>query len=224
VGNVGERINGVSCSRASNLISSFRNITERELKVMQDFQQTVTTLPNGRYVVRLPWRQAHPELPTNKQLALGRTQKTVDKLQRQGRLSEYSAVFSAWEESGFIEKVPVYDLERWGHYLPHRPVYKEESVSTRIRPVFDASAHELGKPSLNDCLEKGPNLIEIIPNILERFRKHEVGVTADIEKAFLQLQVAPADRDYLRFILLIAGEVFRHCRVVFGVASSPFLL
>ncbi|GFV28561.1 integrase catalytic domain-containing protein [Trichonephila clavipes] len=47
--------------------------------------------------------------------------------------------------------------------------------------------------------EKGPNLIEQIPDILDRFR---------------------------RFFYPDEGEeiVFRHCRVVFGVSSSPFLL
>jgi len=38
------------------------------------------------------------------------------------------------------------------HYLPHRPVVKE-SGTTKVRPVFDASARERGQPSLNQCLE-----------------------------------------------------------------------
>ncbi|GFS45314.1 integrase_H2C2 domain-containing protein, partial [Trichonephila inaurata madagascariensis] len=40
------------------------------------------------------------------------------------------------------------------------------------------------------------------------------------------LSVAPKDRDYLRFFYPIKeGElVYRHCRIVFGLNSSPFLL
>ncbi|GBN10469.1 hypothetical protein AVEN_201268-1 [Araneus ventricosus] len=52
-----------------------------------------------------------------------------------------------------------------------------------------------------------------------------IGLSADIEKAFLQIGIAPHDRDYLRFFYpRDEGEIYRHCRVVFGVTSSPFIL
>ena len=66
-----------------------------------------------------------------------------------------------------------------GHYLPHRPVVNE-SGTTRVRPVFDASARERGQPSLNQWLEKGVNLIEIIPATLLRVRINKFGIIADI--------------------------------------------
>lgn len=110
--------------------------------------------------------------------------------------------------------------------MPHRPVIKMSSETTKVRPVFDTSASEKGKPSLNQCLVKGPNLIELIPDILDKFRFFPVGVSADIEKAFLQLGISPKDRDYLRFYYPSDEEelVYRHCRVVFGVSCSPYLL
>ncbi|GFX99025.1 integrase catalytic domain-containing protein [Trichonephila clavipes] len=51
-------------------------------------------------------------------------------------------------------------------------------------------------------------------------------LSADIEKAFLQLGITPKHKDFLRFSYPDEGEeiVYRHCRVVFGVSSSPFLL
>ncbi|GFW58064.1 integrase catalytic domain-containing protein [Trichonephila clavipes] len=108
------------------------------------------------------------------------------------------------------------------------PVIKENSTS-KIRPVFDASARTKGSPSLNDCLEKGPNFIEVIPTILNRFRKYKIGVISDIEKAFLQIGVREQDRDFLRFIWYDREnrghiKIYRHRRVIFGVTSSPFLL
>ncbi|XP_035205803.1 uncharacterized protein LOC118180858 [Stegodyphus dumicola] len=110
-------------------------------------------------------------------------------------------------------------------FLPHRPVIKD-STTTKIRPVFDASARESGKCSLNDLLYKGPNLLEIIPEILDRFRIHPIGLSSDIEKAFLMLSIAPQHRDFLRFFYPSESEqiVYRHRRVVFGLKSSPFLL
>ncbi|CAG7786955.1 unnamed protein product, partial [Allacma fusca] len=129
---------------------------------------------------------------------------------------------------GIIEEVPTEELNDFGHYLPHRPVIKESSATTKIRPVFDASAKLKYKPFLNDCLEKGVNVLELIPTILLRFRLRRFGVILDIEKTFLQLSAAPVDRNFLRFLWWEPGferiRKYRHRRVVFGVSSSPFLL
>ncbi|KAF8785520.1 hypothetical protein HNY73_011043 [Argiope bruennichi] len=61
---------------------------------------------------------------------------------------------------------------------------------------------------------------------LAMFRLYLIGLSADIEKAFLILSVDPTDRDYLRFIFPSKeGEsMYRQCRIVFGLNSSPFLL
>ena len=82
-----------------------------------------------------------------------------------------SKVFQKWKNENIIEEVKT-SSENEGHYLPHRAVIKE-SRSTPVRPVFDASAKEKGSPSLNCCLERGANLIELIPSILLRFRFNE---------------------------------------------------
>ncbi|GFR09534.1 uncharacterized protein TNCT_256701 [Trichonephila clavata] len=115
-----------------------------------------------------------------------------------------------------------------GHYLPHRPVIKSSSATTKVRPVFEASFKHPWYASLNECLSVGPSLLEQIPPLLLRFRTGAIGVIADIKQAFLQLTVKPEDRDYLRFLWWNTEdksnlEFFRHCRVV-GGTSSPFLL
>ncbi|GFW06186.1 integrase catalytic domain-containing protein [Trichonephila clavipes] len=52
------------------------------------------------------------------------------------------------------------------------------------------------------------------------------GVSADIWKAFLQISLYQQDRNFLRFLWHSEEELihYRHCRMVFGVSSSPFLL
>lgn len=98
--------------------------------------------------------------------------------------------------------------------------------------MFDASAVGEDSPSLNHCLETGPNLIELIAKILLRFRRQKIGVILDIRKAFLQIfiyaGISPDDRDVLRFLWWKKTqpeeiEVYRR-QVVFGVLSSSFLL
>jgi len=75
-------------------------------------------------------------------------------------------------------------------------------------------------------LEKGPNLIELVSSSLNRFREREIGVISDIKKVFLQIVINKDYRDNLRFLWIMNGEIviLRHCRVVFGLACSPFLL
>ncbi|GFU40734.1 uncharacterized protein TNCV_3230931 [Trichonephila clavipes] len=154
---------------------------------------------DGRYEVKLPWKCNFKNLPSNKELTWKRHLRMMNKLRNCKFFDDYKSVFRQWEDLTIIERLPEVELNNECHYLPHRPVIKLDSATTKIRPVFDASAREKGKPSLNDCLYKGVNLIELIPDILDRFRIYPVGIVADIEKAFLILSVAPKDRDYLRF-------------------------
>ncbi|GFX05908.1 DUF1758 domain-containing protein [Trichonephila clavipes] len=97
------------------------------------------------------------------------------------------------------------------------------SETTKIRSVFDATAREGNNPSLNDCLLKGHNLIELIPDILDRFRMYPIGLSADIEKAFLKISVTPEHRDFLRFFYPHENNeiVYRHCQ--WGVFKPIFV-
>ena len=118
------------------------------------------------------------------------------------------------------------------HYLPHHAVVRRDAKTTKLRVVYDASSRANGREtSLNDCLHVGPSLTPLLFDILLRFRCNKVAMIADIEKAFLNVEVDARDRDCLRFLWVddINKEepsmvVFRFCRVVFGVNSSPFLL
>jgi hypothetical protein len=78
-------------------------------------------------------------------------------------------------------------------------------------------------------LEKLPNLLELIPAILLRFREKKVVAVADIRKAFQMVGLAEQDRNYQRFLWwedkdLKKLKVYRHCRVVFRMNCSPFIL
>lgn len=195
-------------------------------QVRERFVETVITNDEGRYEVCLPWIESHPALPNNHDLAEKKLFTTTKRLKASGKYANYDRVLRDWREKGIIELVPADEAEVKGHYLSHRGVIKEGS-STPLRPVFDASAKCRDSPSLNECLEKGPNLIELISSILLRFRRDKFGVIADIEKAFLQIGLNENDRDFLRFLWydeLGSIITYRHVRVIFDVTCSLFLL
>ncbi|GFU75376.1 pro-Pol polyprotein [Trichonephila clavipes] len=146
---------------------------EMEKNAVEHFMKTVDRDKKGRYIVKLAWIEA-------KEIV--------------------QAIFKEWLNEEVIEKVPKEKIGKSSYYLPHRGVFKKNSATT-VRPRFDASCHVKNVPSLNDCLEKGPNLFEQIRPLLTKFRLNAIVVISDIRKAFLQISVAEEDEDFLRFLL-----------------------
>ena len=66
-------------------------------------------------------------------------------------------------------------------------------------------------------------------NLLDRlmqFRKREIALTADIEKAFLQIKIKEEDQDWLRFLWKKDGklQIFKMTSVPFGITTAPAIL
>ena len=100
--------------------------------------------------------------------------------------------------------------------------------------MYDASAKiKRSAKSLNECLYRGPVILEDLCGLLLRFRMKKIGLVSDIEKAFLQVGLHEADRDVTRFLWLkdiqkpVSKDnllVCRFKRLPFGIISGPFLL
>ncbi|XP_054724268.1 uncharacterized protein LOC129234298 [Uloborus diversus] len=194
------------------------------------FQETIRKTGN-RYEVALPWLAGHPHLYNGYDQAEARLHTVTKRLLKDNYYELYDGVLQQWKNDNIIEEVTEAEMSSSNacHYLPHHPVVKSSSATTKVRPVFDASCKRPGYASLNDCLSTGPSLLSEIPRLISKFRCGAIGVIADIKQAFLQLSLAAKDRDYLRFLWWedkkhTKMKFYRHCRVVFGVSSSPFLL
>ncbi|XP_068723841.1 uncharacterized protein [Montipora capricornis] len=189
----------------------------------------------GRYQVRLPFKEDHDLLPDNFALCKSRLVSLLRRLSVKPDVSrQYNDVIREQLKQGIIEPVDQGTTNGVGkvHYIPHHEVIRVDKETTKLRVVYDASAKaQSTTPSLNDCLYAGPPLSSLIYDILLRFRVHKVAISGDIEKAFLNISVDPRDRDYLRFLWVDDTgskhpnlQVYRFVRVAFGISSSPFLL
>mgnify|MGYP000051854145 CR=1 FL=1 len=196
--------------------------------VLSRFNETIR-LKEGRYEVQLPWKGNAGQLVDNFRAAELRLRSLSRKLVREPDLKiRYDQALEEMETNKVVEEVPpeeMYSMTRV-FYMPHRPVVKETSASTKVRPVFNASAKDGNGLSLNDCLATGPKLIPSLIEILIRFRRWRIALAADIQKAFLQIGIRKEDQDVHRFLWEVGNKVrvMRFVRVPFGNKSSPFIL
>ena len=210
---------------------------DEENRVHIAFQRDIKFNGNtGRYTMRLPWKNNNKNLPSNYRLCKRRLYSLHESLQKRSTnaLEQYHQQIQDQLKRAFIEKVhDMIAYEGKLHYIAHFPVFKD-SITTRMRIVYDSSAKTKGPNavSLNDCLHTGPNLFNDLTAILLRFRVHRIAIIADIEKAFLQIELDKRYRDATRFLWVKDVskpirddnlEVCQFCRVLFGAAPLPFL-
>ena len=185
-----------------------------------------------RYRVKLPWKEGEFDIPNNKEYAEQRLKTLMKRLEKNPEvLKEYDLIMKEQLANNIME--PVEETEKKEvHYLPHHPVVRESAETTKVRIVYDASAKaRKGDKSLNECLHTGPSLTPLLYDVLLRMRAHPIMLVADIEKAFLQIEIDKDDRDYLRLFWFEdlnddnkRVKEYRFTRVIFGEGPSPFLL
>ena len=55
------------------------------------------------------------------------------------------------------------------------------------------------KVSLNDCIARGPKLLNDLVEVLMKFRQQPIGLSCDIKEMFLNVYMPPQDWDWHRF-------------------------
>ncbi|GFY59006.1 DUF1758 domain-containing protein [Trichonephila inaurata madagascariensis] len=118
-----------------------RDRGELEEVFKDHFVTHVSRNADGRYIVSLPWIQGHPFLSNSRSLAERRLKNCVRSLECSRNLGKYEADFHSWLNEYIIEEIQNDADMKNEHYLPHHPVYKDNS-NTKIGPVFDGSAKE----------------------------------------------------------------------------------
>ncbi|XP_072380763.1 uncharacterized protein [Diabrotica undecimpunctata] len=207
-------------------ISSFQDLAE------QIFTETTQILPSGRFQVKLPLisETAHKMLGNSYNMARKRFISLENKLLKHENVySQYKAFINEYVSLGHAKKVPLsltnVHLEN-KYFLPHHSVIKEESLTTKLRVVFDGSMKSSSGYSLNDILLKGKTLQPELFDILLRFRLYTYVFTSDIQKMYRQVQIHP-DHTFLQNILWRDSpeqdiECLELQTVTYGTKSASF--
>ena len=122
------------------------------------------------------------------------------------------------------------------YYIPHMPVIREDKLSTKIRPVFDASAKNNQGLSLNDQLIAGPKTQSSISLLMINVRLNPIVLLADLRRMFYSISYNPEpdgsmkglknNRDLYRFLWTDnkdeATKILRFITMLMGAKSSPY--
>ena len=185
-----------------------------------------TQIVNGRVQVRMPWKDDGPPKESNYDVAYQRMISSEKTFKRKDCLAEVQDEVQKLLEQEFVVEVPAekvnHDKPEW--YLPLQAVFTPDRT-TKVRLVFDASAKGPNGKSLNDHLEKGPNYINSLPNVLMAWRFDKVAYTGDMRKMFNQVMIHPDDQEFHRFLWRRNDReqprVYQWTRLNFGDKPAP---
>ncbi|XP_065356309.1 uncharacterized protein LOC135950707 [Calliphora vicina] len=189
------------------------------------FKTTTKIDDSNRIVVNLPIKKDDNELGESKKQAVARMLSMEKKFNSNPKLKEQYICFM--EEYEHLGHMKLTTNNSGKYYLPHQAVIRENSLTTKLRVVFDASAKTTNGKSLNDVMYTGPRLQKDIFDIIVKWRLWRYVVMADVEKMYRQVRVAEKDQKYQHILWRKnKNELIKEYKlttITYGTSSAPFL-
>jgi len=207
-------------------ISNTPNFSKEDQFCEELYKNNVHRNKNGTYIVSLPFKENTVELGESRKKALARFLQMERKFAINKEFAqEYRRFMAEYEEMQHMVLVNPDVNPRY--YIPHHAVFKNDSTTTKLRVVFDASSRTSTGTSLNDSMLTGPRIQEDLFQILLRWRKHCVALTADIEKMYRQIKIISEHQQYQTILWRYSTEEpikeYTLTTVTYGTSSAPFL-
>ncbi|KYN30235.1 hypothetical protein ALC57_00303 [Trachymyrmex cornetzi] len=137
-----------------------RLLSKQEGYCEEHFINTYSRESDGRFIVSLP-KDSQIALGDSRETAMKRLLALERRFKRQPALKEeYVRFMEEYKDKRHMSTASgdVASSKKPSYFIPHQPVLRPESTSTKLRVVFDASAKTDNGKSLNDMLLPGPNL------------------------------------------------------------------
>ena len=188
---------------------------EEKLSLRQEAEQELIResinldLENGEATAKLPFIQdPNEKLNDNKGIAKKRLDSIINKYKKDTETKK--GILDAWkklEEKGhlkFLKDLTKEEIsllsEGVSYYIPWNVAFKD-SLSTPIRPVFDASATTSSGNSLNSIIAKGvPDLVKLL-SLLLSWQMGLGACVADISQFYPTINLVPEHWKYQRVLL-----------------------
>lgn len=201
-----------------------------ETQCEEHYKKTHTRQEDGRYVLRLPFKDNHEDnLGNSRQIAVQRLKHMEKRFAHKPKFrKDYSDFIEQYQKFNHLEDVdPQHVPTHKVYHLPHHAVIRESSTTTKLRVVFDGTAQPSDGSSLNDELLVGPSLLQDLRDLVIRWRTHKICLLADVKQMYRQILVAKEDVDYQRILWRSSphDEIIekRLLTVTYGTSCAPFL-
>lgn len=209
-------------------ISQESSLSSEDEYCIRLYESTTVRKQDGKYEVRIPFKKDfQKELGLSKPKAIAQFRCLESKLNRDSKIkNEYKLFINEYQALGHM--TPDTDImSKYSYYLPHHCVIREDSITTKLRVVFNASSITTSGKSLNDLMYRGPNLQQDLQGLILKWRQYEIAYSADIEKMFRCIWVAEEDQQYQKIIWRSQNQdkmsSFKLTTVTYGTKSAPFL-
>ncbi|XP_030761095.1 uncharacterized protein LOC115886162 [Sitophilus oryzae] len=194
----------------------------------QHFKATTTRDPTGRFIVSIPLKDSLEKLGESKTQAEKRFLALERKMARNPDFkNEYVKFMREYEALGHMRKISGVNEPLISYFMPHHGVFKQDSLTTRLRVVFDCSAPTTTGVSMNNLQMVGPTIQSDLLSILLRFRTYTFVIAADIAKMYRQILVKPDQRSLQRIIWRENSSdplnTYELLTVTYGTSSAAFL-
>lgn len=209
--------------------SELSPFTKNEQYCEDYFNQTVSRdVLSGKFIVRFPFKENPLSLGESKDIAVKKFICQENRLKQYDSLKhKYIDFMNEYIDLKHMRKLTSTDSSKFRCFLPHFAVVREDSLTTNVRIVFDASIKTKSGKSLNDIQYPGPAIQNDIFGIMLRFREHQFVVIADIAKMYRQILIHPEER-YLQSIVWRSNpdddiSMYELQTVTYGTTSAPYL-
>ncbi|XP_055922684.1 uncharacterized protein LOC129953494 [Eupeodes corollae] len=174
-------------------IESLSNRSQEQEQVEQNFINTYSRDDSGRVIATIPLKESAGEIGSSELMAKRRFLALERKLQNDlGTKQKYVDFMREYERMGHMTPVTGATHSRIIYHIPHHCVAK------KFRVVFDASCRTMKGISLNEVQMLGEKLQKDLHEILMRFRRHRVAISADIKMMFRMVKIAREQWDLQR--------------------------
>ncbi|XP_063826513.1 uncharacterized protein LOC135075998 [Ostrinia nubilalis] len=202
-------------------------LTEREQWCEDFYVSTTRRLQNGQYEVRLPMTDKFDErLGASKPKAMAQFRQLESRLLKNEHLNDnYKLFMQEYVSLGHMKQC--INKTEPSCFLPHHDIHKQESTTTKLRVVFNASAKTQSGYSLNDLMECGPKLHNDIQSLLLNWRTFRFVYSADCEKMYRMILVHESDQHLQKIVWRDHPQdpikEYQLCTLTYGTKSAPFL-
>jgi len=201
------------------------HLTDEERQCENHFTLTHQRLDDGRFQLKLPLKVSPSCLGSSYKIAVQRLKQLERKFVRNPERREaYISFMREYSNCHHIELVPANEVTQ---NSPQHYVCKEESTTTKLRVVFNASCKTTTGKSLNDCMMIGPTIQKTVLYILMKFWINLIAFTADVKQMYRQILVSPEDCNYQRIVWREnPADPIQHYRLLtftYGTAAAPYM-